>query len=288
MSAKKTIKKAHKKPSSRSDQSRYHMKKRRFSYRQRMHITMITSFILFVSVLCILVHAIVPKDVQQYGNQTEKIAETKKTTKKKKKKKVDTSNYPSVTVCIDPGHGGYDGGNVGVDGTVESTITIKYAKYFGEYLQEMNPNIKLVYTREDDNVSWDSDEDADLKARVQIADNANADYFISFHLNSSDVDSSLDNFEFFIRGDDSVSETIAENMAKNLHKVGWNYDYSITDVATYPLYVVTAQTKRPSLLFEVGYASNKKQEKEMIQTKNIKKIAKAAAKSYHEYILKHN
>lgn len=281
MSTKKTIKKAHKKPTSRSMQSRYH-KQKRLSYKHRIHISIICSFVLFVTILCLIVHAIVPDQVQQSASNTEKITETKK------KKKVDKSSYPSVTVCIDPGHGGYDGGNVGVDGTAEKEITIKYAKYFGQYLQEMNPNIKLVYTRDSDVVSWEEDEDSDLKARVKIADDANADYFISFHLNSSDVDSSLNSFDFFIRGDDSVSEQIASDMANNLHKVGWNYDYTIQDVATYPLYVVSSQTKRPALLFEVGYSSNAKQEAKMIKTSYIKKISKAAAKSYHTYILKHN
>ena len=179
MSTKKTIKKAHKKPTSRSSQSRYH-KKKRLSYKHRIHITMVTTFVLFVTILCLIVHAIVPDQVQQSASNTEKITE--------KKKKVDKSTYPSVTVCIDPGHGGYDGGNIGADGTAEKEITIKYAKYFGQYLQEMNPNIKLVYTRDSDVVSWEEDEDSDLKARVKVADDANADYFISFHLNSSDVD----------------------------------------------------------------------------------------------------
>lgn len=283
MSTKKTVKKAHKKPTSRSSQSRYH-KKKRLSYKRRIHITMVTTFVLFVTILCLVVHAIVPEQVQQGSTAQEKVSETKK----KKKKTIDKSAYPSVTVCIDPGHGGYDGGNVGVDGTAEKEVTIKYAKYFGKYLQEMNPNIKLIYTRDSDIVSWEEDEDSDLKARVKIADEANADYFISFHLNSSDVDPSLNSFDFFVRGDDSVSQEIASKMAKNLHKVGWNYDYSIQDVATYPLYVISAQEKRPSLLFEVGYFSNKKQEARMIKTSTIKKIAKAAAKTYHQYILKHN
>lgn len=273
MQSQKKIKKAHKKPSNKKNQSRYKQpkKKSRFTRRQRRHFQLAAGGVVLLFILALLVHLLFP---------SQPAPTTKKT--------VDTSQYPHVTICIDAGHGGYDGGNVGVNGSIEKDYTIQYAKYFGKYLKAMNPNIRLVYTREDDNVSWDSNEDSDLKARVKIANEAKADYFISFHLNSSEQNPKLDDYGFFYRGNDQVSYDIAQSIAKNLKQAGWNYNYTMTDVATYPLYVISDQKERPSLLFEVGYSSNTKQEKAITNTKNIKKIAKASAKAYHNYILKHN
>lgn len=279
MQPKKTIRKAHKKPSSREQQARYSTKKTsRLSRRQRLHITILSTFIVFVAVLGLLVQIVTPTPVEP----------VKKKTSTKQEEKVNKKNYPSVTVVVDPGHGGYDGGNIGYSGSVEKEWTLEYALAFGEDLKELNPNINVVYTRDSDEVSWPEDEESDLKARVQIANEANADYFISFHLNSNDQSSSLDNMEFFVRGEDDVSIDIAEQLGKNLQKNGWDYNYNIQDVATYPLYVVSQQTNRPSLLFEIGYSSNPAQEKKMMKKSTIEKIAETTAETYHKYILKHN
>ena len=271
----KKVKRVTHKPTSRQQQIRYAKRKKSLRRRRiRNRLIVLGGFVLILwAIISLVVHLLAPAPTPT----------TKKTTTT-----TDKSKYPAVTVCVDPGHGGYDGGNIMADGTSEKDVTLKYAKAFGKYLKEMNPNIKIVYTRTSDTVSWPEDEVEDLKERVKIADDANADYFISFHVNSNEDDSSLNSYDFYVRGNDDASIAIAKKIHQNIKKAGWNYDYLIQDVATYPLYVITEQKKRPSMLYEVGYGSNLAQAKALQKKKNINKIAKAAAKAYHDYILKNN
>ena len=58
-----------------------------------------------------------------------------------------------ATVMIDAGHGGYDGGTIGADGTCEKDLTLKLALETGKQLQKINPDIKVVYTRTSDKIT---------------------------------------------------------------------------------------------------------------------------------------
>lgn len=81
-----------------------------------------------------------------------------------------------VTICLDPGHGGSDGGAIAVNGANEKDLTLKIAKYCKQELEKYD--CKVFMTRYDDR-------DVDLKERAIIARNNGADYLISIHLNSS-------------------------------------------------------------------------------------------------------
>lgn len=57
-----------------------------------------------------------------------------------------------ATVVIDPGHGGYDVGSIGYDGSYEKDLTLSIALRTGRKLKELNPDINVVYTRSNDTV----------------------------------------------------------------------------------------------------------------------------------------
>lgn len=79
------------------------------------------------------------------------------------------------TVVLDAGHGGHDPGNLG-NGYKEKDIALKIVLAVGAIL-EKRPDINVVYTRK-------KDEFIDLYKRGQIANEANADLFVSVHCNS--------------------------------------------------------------------------------------------------------
>lgn len=83
---------------------------------------------------------------------------------------------PVPVVVIDPGHGGVDPGAVGASGEFEKHIVLAYAKEIKRRL-EANGQVKAVLTRERDIF-------LPLRERVQVARHAEADLFLSLHVNS--------------------------------------------------------------------------------------------------------
>lgn len=96
------------------------------------------------------------------------------------------------TVVLDAGHGGHDPGNLG-SGFKEKEIALDIVLKIGDIL-EKNPDIKVVYTRKDDSF-------VDLYVRGKIANDAQADLFVSIHCNSHN--SSAHGTETFVLGLDA-------------------------------------------------------------------------------------
>jgi N-acetylmuramoyl-L-alanine amidase len=82
-------------------------------------------------------------------------------------------------VVLDAGHGGHDPGNIG-NGYLEKKIALAIVLNVGKEL-EKHPDIKVVYTRDDDTF-------VDLFERGEIANQANADLFVSVHCNAHNSD----------------------------------------------------------------------------------------------------
>lgn len=76
-------------------------------------------------------------------------------------------------VVIDPGHGGIDGGAVGVGGTQEKEIVLDFARALKKAL-ERNPRYNVLLTRDDDIF-------LPLRERVDFARRNGASLFISVH-----------------------------------------------------------------------------------------------------------
>ena len=85
------------------------------------------------------------------------------------------------TVVIDAGHGGKDPGNLGTGRykTTEKHVSLSVAKLVGKYITETYPDVKVIYTRDDDRF-------IELMERCNIANRAQADLFISVHCNAND------------------------------------------------------------------------------------------------------
>lgn len=79
-------------------------------------------------------------------------------------------------VVIDAGHGGHDPGSIGYRGVKEKEIVLKIAKKLGGYIEKHLPDVKVVYTREDDTY-------IDLEERGPLANRAEGDLFVSIHAN---------------------------------------------------------------------------------------------------------
>jgi N-acetylmuramoyl-L-alanine amidase len=79
-------------------------------------------------------------------------------------------------VMIDPGHGGYDPGTQSASGILEKDLALSIARHLADALKARG--VRAQMTR-------DSDEFISLPERTRRANRADADLFVSIHLNSS-------------------------------------------------------------------------------------------------------
>ena len=91
------------------------------------------------------------------------------------------ARVPKLRIVVDAGHGGWDLGTVGRRGLLEKDLVLEIAQRLGKLL-ENRLGSEVIYTRPDDNY-------IPLDDRAQIANQAQADLFISVHANYSDLPS---------------------------------------------------------------------------------------------------
>ena len=94
-----------------------------------------------------------------------------------REKTKDKDRWKMDVVVIDAGHGGKDGGAVGVNGTREKDVTLAIALKLGNMIEE-ELDATVVYTRK-------RDEFIELYRRGQIANESEGKLFISIHCNST-------------------------------------------------------------------------------------------------------
>jgi N-acetylmuramoyl-L-alanine amidase len=113
-------------------------------------------------------------------------------------------------IVIDAGHGGMDPGAIGRTGLREKAVTLDIAKRLANLLRQ--EGVSVIMTRS-------ADTTVSLTRRVDIANNAEADLFLSIHANANRV-RSLKGFEIYYlspRADDSRRAlSAAQNVALDL------------------------------------------------------------------------
>ncbi len=80
-------------------------------------------------------------------------------------------------IVIDPGHGGHDTGTIGPNGLLEKDLVLDVSKRLGKLLAA-RLGAQVAFTRRDDTF-------IPLETRTAIANQAEADLFVSVHANSS-------------------------------------------------------------------------------------------------------
>src|SRR5580700_6156816 len=91
------------------------------------------------------------------------------------------TRVPKMRIVVDAGHGGWDLGTVGRRGLLEKDLVLEISQRLGKLL-ESRLGMEVIYTRPDDNYIT-------LDDRASIANQAQADLFISVHANYSDLPS---------------------------------------------------------------------------------------------------
>ena len=127
------------------------------------------------------------------------------------------------TIVVDPGHGGHDSGARG-NGYNEKDIALQVATKLANNLRQ---DYNVIMTR-------NSDFFVPLDTRAKIGNDANADFFISIHLNSSSSSSANGTEVFYFSKKDQGS--YAAQVAKFENKVDGSYgdvpfsDFILNDI----------------------------------------------------------
>ncbi|MEW6047756.1 MAG: N-acetylmuramoyl-L-alanine amidase [Bacillota bacterium] len=110
------------------------------------------------------------------------------------------------TVAIDPGHGGFDPGAIGVSGTPEKVYNLDIATRLARLLESVG--VEVTMTRR-------SDVYVSLDERVDIASRARASVFVSVHNNAS-TSASVVGTEVFYSVNNPASQRLAELLYDSL------------------------------------------------------------------------
>lgn len=177
-----------------------------------------------------------------------------------------STNVDKYTIVIDAGHGGIDGGSVGVGGTIESEINLEYAKTLCEMCNMFG--MRTIMTRINANGLYSSfagnKKKDDMKARKDIIEKAKPDVVVSIHMNSFPSSSAKGAQVFYDEFNDN-SKALADSIQKMFVK---NIENARKESKKGDYYLVNC-TKFSSVIVECGYISNEQEEK-LLCTKNYR------------------
>jgi len=98
-------------------------------------------------------------------------------------------------VVIDPGHGGHDQGTHGPNGLLEKDVVLDISLRLGKLIED-KLGAQVIYTRTDDSY-------VPLEARTALANEKKADLFLSIHGNSSPVPKIVGTETYYLNFSDS-------------------------------------------------------------------------------------
>lgn len=200
--------------------------------------------------------------------------------------KPTSSPMYKYTIVIDAGHGGIDGGVVGVSGEVkESDLNLEYALRLGEYFESMNVNVVYTRTTKDGLYSAFSKNKKtdDMKARQEIIKNAKPDLVLSIHQNgyiSSDQRGITAFYNPKIKGSKILAEFMQERFKKNI-------EYARREALVGDYYILNC-TNYVGVLVECGFLTSEEDEKLLISDEYKDKVCYQIFTSVVGYLIEND
>ena len=214
-------------------------------------------------------------------------------------------------VVIDAGHGGHDQGTEGPHGLVEKELVLDVALRVGKLIEE-RMNAEVIYTRSDDTF-------IPLEGRTALANEKKADLFLSIHANSSqypriggvetfylNFSDSKDALDVASRENASSQKSIFE-LQDIIHKITLHekldesrefagriqaslFSFSSRNIAGQKNrgvkkapFVVLIGANMPSVLAEIGFVTNPREESLLKKSDYRQKIADALYRGVSKY-----
>lgn len=165
-------------------------------------------------------------------------------------------------IVIDPGHGGIDPGAKGPGGVVEKDVTLEVSRKLATVLGQYGAVVILTRDADMDLSSSQGEKlitrkREDLARRVGMANDRNADAFISVHVNSFKSGPREHGAQTFYQPGCQAGEKLAKCIQSELVRLLGNTKRKEKAVD----YYTTRHAKVPAVIVEIGFISNAREEK---------------------------
>lgn len=224
----------------------------------------------------------------------------------------------AFTVVLDAGHGGQDAGAVG-SFSKEKNINLRYTLALGDLIQKNHPDVKVIYTRNKDvfvnlneraRIANKAKADLFISIHTNASKNKSANGMETFTLGVSRSKENMevamlensvilleDDYEKKYEGFDPNSTdsyimfefmkdqymdrsvTCADLIQTNMIKASKRNDRGVRQAG----FLVLRATSMPSVLIELGFISNKEEEKYLNDSDNQAKVCKAIYQAFANY-----
>ena len=170
---------------------------------------------------------------------------------------LSVGKYNGYTIVVDAGHGGRDGGSVGINGTIEKEINLEYALALKDKLVANGFRVELT-RRNDDGLYSLTDKNkkaSDMNERFKIIKKANPNLVVSIHMNSFTSTRAKGAITYYRKGDEA-SKTCADLIQKSFNTY-CGAKWSSSKVGDYYMLNCSYYT---AVLIECGFISNPDEE----------------------------
>ena len=177
---------------------------------------------------------------------------------------VPRSRVPKTkaVVIVDPGHGGKDPGAIGIGGLREKDVILPISLRVAQILEQNG--VQAVLTR-------NSDYFVSLKGRVDMAERANADLFVSIHANSVGLSrpdvSGLEVYYY------NTGYNLAQDVRRSILNTVNVRDRRVRKARFY----VLRKSSMPAILVETGYVTGREDAAKLASPQYREQMARGIA-----------
>ncbi len=203
---------------------------------------------------------------------------------------VIASNPTDITIVLDAGHGGEDGGCEG-NGLVEKDLNLDITLRIASLLK--NQGVNVVLTRETDVLLYDINSDyqgkkksQDLKKRLEITNSCENPVLVSIHMNYF-AQTQYSGLQVWYSKNNSNSKILANLIQSSVKSSLQKSNNRAIKEATSSIFLLHNSTC-PSVLIECGFLSNSEEARALGDEIYRQKLAEIIFHSIMTYISQNN
>ena len=192
-----------------------------------------------------------------------------------------------TVIVIDAGHGGEDGGAVGINGCIEKELNLEIALILNDLLRASG--IDTVMTRTEDIMLYDSAVPGkkklqDLRRRVAVSEENEDSLTVSIHMNTYPAPK-YSGAQVYYSPNHTESSVLAKTVQENIRAHLQPDNTRETKAATSAIYLLH-NVKTPAVLVECGFISNQAEAELLCSDSYRRKVAMTIYSSIIEYLNK--